>query len=238
MIRQNAALGQLAVEVGHELNNVLGAAVGYLQLAKEEQDLPARGEDYLNRIEERLRQATSIARELQEFGSPLFITPDPVDINHLLEEALDLLRVRSPLEGITIDLHLNPNQPPILGDPVRLSQTILNLLINAQEALPEGGVVQVASRYIAGKVQVLVADNGIGIASEDLPYIFEPFFTTKAEKGRGLGLAICQRVIEEHGGRIEVESKPGKGTRFVVSLPVSKVTTSSPHRIRNVPIND
>jgi len=141
-----------------------------------------------------------------------------LDINGLLEHSLRFL----PRGNVEVVRQFDESLPPLEGDPHLLHQAFLNVLVNARQAMPQGGRLTLRTRLErpGGRaVQVLISDTGVGIAPEHLGRIFQPFFTTKSQ-GTGLGLAIAARVIEGHGGRIEVDSAPGRGTTFTIALPV------------------
>jgi signal transduction histidine kinase len=128
-----------------------------------------------------------------------------------------------PTEKIVIDMQLYPELPPVIGNANYLQQVFLNLAINARDAMPNGGTLSVSSKHDHQNVIIRMADTGVGIGTEHLERIFQPFFTTKGEgKGTGLGLAISRKIISQHQGRINVESEPGKGTAFTISLPVRR----------------
>lgn len=215
------ALGQLACGIAHEVNNQLGAALGYLQLAREENLFPEEAVEYVARIEERMRQAAKIVNEVREFGAPRLPTFQPLQIKEIIQVTMDLMRVRGTPANITISHELSDGLPPVLGDANRLTQVFLNLLLNAQEAMLGGGEIRIQSRRAWDQVQITVADTGEGIAAENLPHIFEPFFTTKPGRGMGMGLAVSYRIVKEHGGNIEVQSQKGQGTTFTITLPVA-----------------
>jgi len=142
-----------------------------------------------------------------------------VEINGVLEQSLKFL----PRGDIEVVRRLDSSLPPVSADPNLLHQALLNILVNARQAMPHGGRLTIETRTLPGNgrpVQIRIADTGVGIPEDQLGRIFQPFFTTKAQ-GTGLGLAITARVVEEHGGRITVESVVGKGTTFTIALPTA-----------------
>jgi signal transduction histidine kinase len=155
----------------------------------------------------------------------------PTDVNALLESVVALVRKRLQQEGIEMDLELTPDLPLIVATGDHLKQVFLNIIINALEAMPQGGRLEMVTRYVSGRgdrkkasadaafVEIEFADTGVGIPAEHINNIFDPFFTTKS-KGMGLGLSVSYGIVERHGGQIQVESKVGEGTTFVVRLPV------------------
>ena len=145
-----------------------------------------------------------------------------LDLNQVVEETLLLIEKQVSKEGITVRRSLAPNLPPMEGDSNALQQVILNLLTNARDAMGNGGEIRIETGTVAdrpGWLRLIVSDNGPGIPLEQLPKIFDPFYTTKAE-GTGLGLSITYGIVREHQGTIDVQSKPGEGTTFVLAFPV------------------
>jgi signal transduction histidine kinase len=146
-----------------------------------------------------------------------------VDLNQVIDRCVRLLQHQAELNNVQLQAELGETMPQVQCDPAQIEQLLLALMMNAVDALPHGGNLWVRTRMVAeiGSVQLEVQDDGVGIPENVLPNLFEPFFTTK-EKGHGvgLGLAISKGIVERHRGRIDVESKPGQGTKFTVTLPV------------------
>jgi two-component system NtrC family sensor kinase len=140
-----------------------------------------------------------------------------VDVRAVVEEALSLIAHPLALKGVTVETHLD-GMPAVEGDFGQLRQAFVNVALNAADAMPGGGRLDVALRAVDGAVEVAFQDTGIGIPAADLPHIFEPFFSTKA-KGTGLGLAVVYGIVQRHAGTIQVESQVGSGTRIRVRLP-------------------
>lgn len=212
-----AALGQLAGNVGHELRNPLGAinnAVYLLRLL-----LPApdpQVQETLEIIESEVARSEKIISSLLSFARRELPAFERVELNRLVLEALSHLQVP---ENIQISRQLDTALPPILADPIQLVQAFGNILLNAIQAMPEGGRLTLKSEAIEDRqVAVSIQDTGVGIPPANLERIFEPLFTTKA-KGIGLGLAICRALVEEHGGTVEVRSEVGQGSTFTIRLP-------------------
>ena len=229
-----AAVGELAAGIAHEINNPIAYARANLaqlrerweELAKRlEQagDRSARGllDDGAEMIEESLEgvdRAAAIVRDVKGFSHAGHSQREMVDVNRLLESVLRVaapqLRYRANVETTFREVRLVP------GAPQELKQVFLNLLLNANQAIGEGGSIRIASVEVGGDVCVLVEDDGCGMGAELLARIFDPFFTTKAVgEGTGLGLAISYEIVRSHGGEIGVESEPGRGTIFRVRLP-------------------
>ena len=211
--------------VAHEVGTPLTSVSGHLQLLAEEVQEP-HVRERLSVIEMHIGRA--IATTQGFLDSARFPAPNrhPIQMNALIQEVLALA---SPgigrQRGIQAATELSPELPEVLADGNQLRQVLLNLVTNALDAMPEGGRLSLHTRPIFGadgmvSVQVQIADTGLGIPPEDLRRIFDPFFTTKGPgQGTGLGLAICQRIVKAHRGSIEVQSKKGQGTTFLVTLP-------------------
>jgi PAS domain S-box-containing protein len=217
-----AALGLLAAGVAHEINTPLTGIVSYAQLLLERgqgQD-QGRGREMLEKIDGQARRASRIANSLLDLARPERTTFGPVDVNEAIQEILHLFRPQIRGAGIELQAILECGLPPILGHRGKLQQVVLNLLLNARDAVGGGGSVRVETRHGSEGIVLEVSDDGAGISDDDLPRIFDPFFTTKSRgKGTGLGLSICYGIVQEHRGRIHVQSSPGERTRFSVELP-------------------
>jgi two-component system sensor kinase FixL len=221
LLRQEklAVLGQLAGGVGHELRNPLGAisnAVYFLNMVLEESDPEVK--ETLEILEKEVKTSEQIITGLLDFGRARPPTWRKADVNEIIQEALS--RVTVP-ESVEVVSQLDETLPIILADPGQLGQVFGNIIVNAIQAMPEGGRLIIRSEVPDPEwVAVSFADTGVGISEESLDKIFEPLFTTKA-KGIGLGLALVKILVEGHSGTIEVESQVGKGSTFTVRLPLS-----------------
>jgi PAS domain S-box-containing protein len=213
-----AAVGQLAASIAHEINNPLYAARNCLALL--EQDAPAsvRDSPFLGVARDQLSRIARIIERMREFYRPDRGTMAPCGIHHLLEETLALARLNIRHQSIRVIFTPAHTLPEVVGNGDQLRQVFLNLILNAIEAMPDGGTLTV--RTIAGPTVVLieVQDTGIGIPADIRPQLFEPFFTNKPN-GTGLGLSISAHIVTQHGGQIEVESSEGQGSTFRVVLP-------------------
>jgi signal transduction histidine kinase/CheY-like chemotaxis protein len=234
-----ASIGMLAAGVAHEVNNPLSYVIGSLELAvRGLSEADASPADKLATIDERLRDAMqgaervrSVVRDLKVFSRMQDARPSAVDVRTALQAALHMahneIRHRA---RIVRDLLL---VPPVWGEESRIGQLMLNLVVNAAQAMPEGDVekheLRVSTRTsAAGWAQIEIGDTGAGIPPDALPKIFDAFFTTKPEGiGTGLGLSICKTIVTDLGGRIEVESTPGRGTTFRVLLPPASRTVEA-----------
>ncbi|MGH7527602.1 MAG: sensor histidine kinase, partial [Gemmatimonadales bacterium] len=229
-----AAVGQLAAGVMHEINNPLAtisACVAAIQGRLEEAGRPAAGggggttvEEYLEIIDKEVDRCTRIVDGLLDFSRPKGKSKGPVALNKLVEDTLFLLKHHQRFKRLTVVRDLNPDAPATLGNAEQLIQVLMALMLNALDAMEQGGQLIVhtgRSRLHADEVVIEVQDTGIGIPREDQTKIFEPFYTTKPPgRGTGLGLSICYGIVEEHRGRIEVDSAPGRGSVFRVYLPI------------------
>ena len=216
-----AAMGKLAGEIAHEINNPLGGIMLYGNLLKE--DLPAES-PLLAHVDKIIKLATRcriIAKALLNFGRPEDGLEEWVDLNRVLLDMFALIEDHRLFRGIEVSWELEDGLPLVQGNRSQLEQVVLNLIINAGEAMEGRGRLSLRTYTFRNELVVLeVEDTGPGIPKELQERIFEPFFTTKSGgKGTGLGLSICHGIVKRHGGSIEVESNPSKGTIFRVKLP-------------------
>lgn len=221
-----AALGQLTAGLAHELRNPLGtmkaSAEILLQRIPPEEEIQREMAGY---IASEVDRTNSLITRFLDFARPVQLRTAQVDMNALLDHAVEHLSRQTP--GAPPPLHKNydPALPLIGGDAELLERVFINLLQNALQASPEGATVTIKTRHAAGVVEVAVLDRGTGIRAEDREQIFNPFFTTKPG-GVGLGLAICAKIVDEHGGAIRVESELGRGSTFLVTLPAGKAAAA------------
>lgn len=216
-----AALGEMASNIAHELNNPLTSIIGFSELSQEESDIETIKKD-LKIIEQESLRAKEIVNQLLEFARKRSINIGNVNVNILLGEVLKLASLQLKHSNINVIEDFG-QIPTIQADHNQLKQVFLNLINNAIHAMADGGTLTIRTGiFDKDNIYIDVEDTGCGIPPEILPRIFEPFFTTKKEKGTGLGLSISYRIIESHGGRIEVKSEVNKGTKFSVILPVSQ----------------
>jgi two-component system sensor histidine kinase AtoS len=215
-----AALGQLAAGIAHEIRNPL-TSINILihSLTENFPTKDSRWED-LKVIEEEILRINEIVDQFLRFAKPAPPLLDKTDLIPIFEETLQLLRPQIEKGKIAVQKEFEP-LPLITVDREQIKQVILNLLMNAIQAMPGGGQLSMSGRFSRDGywVELTVQDSGVGIPPEDLDKLFDPFFSTK-EGGIGLGLSIAHRIIDQHHGKIEVESNPGKGTLFTISLPV------------------
>jgi signal transduction histidine kinase len=227
-----ADIGQLAAGVAHEINTPLASiALRAESLLKSASDPRLLAVDsfknfprYLKTIDEEIFRCKRIIGSLLDFSRVRKPEVKESDLNALAERAADLVGHQMKLKQVTISLKLDPTLPRVPADEGQLRQALLALLMNALDATPSGGRVEIETRREGSEsVSLTVADTGMGIPRENLDKIFSPFFTTKpVGQGTGLGLAICHGIVASHGGEIQVESEVDKGTRLSLVLPVSR----------------
>jgi PAS domain S-box-containing protein len=211
-----AAIGQLGASVGHELRNPLGIiknSAYYLGMKLGHADEKVK--KHLKIVEREIVRSNKIINDLLSFARDKKPTLQKTQINTIIQDAL--LRTTGP-ENVAVVTELGEDLPPLMADPDQIEQVFINLILNAVQAMPDGGRLEIATRTEDGFVVTEFKDNGCGISQENLGKIFEPLFTTKTQ-GIGLGLAVSKQIIEAHAGSIEVASEMGKGTTFRVRLP-------------------
>jgi signal transduction histidine kinase len=229
MAEKLAAVGTMTAGLSHEIRNPLNAASLQLSvLERRLQRLPRDAQppllEPLTLVKDEIRRLDHILEDFLQFARPREFLAHPVDLSSVVHRVLDLLGGEAERRGIRLERDLDGSLPPVAGDEERLRQVLVNLGLNALEAVREGGLVRVSSR--AGEagtrgeptVEVVVDDDGHGVPAETRDRIFEPFFTTKA-RGSGLGLSIVHAIVTQHGGTMRVEDSPRGGARFVLTLP-------------------
>jgi PAS domain S-box-containing protein len=220
-----AALGTMAAGIAHEMNNPLGiitTRIEVMLLDAEQQQLPAQVLEDLQVLHRASQRVARIAASLRSFARHTPGERVPLDLNAVVEESVLLLQKPLAADNVQIVVSLDRTLPPILGDASTLHQVLMNLLTNAREAMPGGGQVRLETGpgERPGFIQLVVTDTGTGIPAEEISKVFDPFFTTK-RTGTGLGLSVTYGIIQEHGGTVHVQSRPGSGTTFVISLPAT-----------------
>jgi signal transduction histidine kinase/ActR/RegA family two-component response regulator len=223
------AIGELASGVAHDFNNALMAILGYTELAEETLDDPESLAHYLSVIKKASEDASSTVRRLQRFARQRVPAHgEPTDINEVVRDVIDLTRPKwkdaAQKEGRAYKIVQNLGEvPPILTEPSGLREVLINIVQNALYAMPNGGTLTLATRRLNEKqVEIEVGDTGVGMTPEVAARIFDPFFTTRGVEGTGMGLAVSWSIIQRHGGTIDVQSEPGKGTRFFLRLPIEE----------------
>lgn len=213
-----AAIGELAAGIAHEIKNPLQVLMLHLELVQAGRPLP----NWIEMFSKQLKRLSDITLRLMNFSRNVSeeVPVEPININKALEDIVMMVQHEFEGNGITLDVDLGQDLPPVGGNANYLQQVFLNLLINARDAMPKGGTIAVATALTGFHVSIRIADTGTGIPKEILEKIFKPFFSTKGEKGTGLGLAICSKIIAQHKGELRVESEVGRGTVFTIYLPV------------------
>ncbi len=224
-----ATVGQLSAGVAHELNEPLGAILGFAQLAKESLGPGTPESQDVDRIINASLHAREIIRKLMIFTRQMPTRKAPCDLNRTVRDGLYLLESRCAKEGITLQRRLEEGLPGISADPSQLQQVLVNLVVNAIQAMPDGGTLTIRTRSSPDKVILAVEDTGIGMSRETQEQLFIPFFTSKdVGQGTGLGLPVVHGIVTAHGGAIEVRSEPGKGSSFEISFPREGAGSSTP----------
>jgi two-component system NtrC family sensor kinase len=221
-----AAVGELAASVAHEINNPLYAARNSLYLVAQDLQPDAPQHPFLEIAQQELGRIARIITRMRDFYRPARAELAPADVNTILLETIALVQSHLRHGQVAATTDLAENLPPLLAHADQLRQVFLNLLLNACDAMPDGGIVRVTTglQVPAGeglpRIVIQVSDSGVGIPPEHLPHLFEPFYTTKPQ-GTGLGLAISLHIVTQHGGTIIPESVAGAGTTFTVTLPLT-----------------
>jgi signal transduction histidine kinase len=226
-----ATIGQLAAGVAHELNEPLGNILGFAQLANKAPHLPEQVKKDLKSIESASLHAREIIRKLMTFSRQLPPQKAPVNLNELVEDGLYFFEARCQKAGIELVLDLARDLPDITIDSGQMNQVLVNLLVNAIQAMPKGGKLIVRTRLEGDRFCLNVEDTGEGMGEELKGQIFLPFFTTKdIHEGTGLGLAVVHGIVTSHGGEIQVDTEKGKGAKFQIRLPLESPDTMRQRR--------
>jgi two-component system NtrC family sensor kinase len=217
------SLGLLAAGVAHEVNTPLAVISNYIQMLAKQIPPDDPRQKTIERIVKQTFRASEIVNNLLNFSRTGGAELKEVDLNSILEETLTLVQHPFKTGQVTVLRSLKDQLPPVLGSTTRLQQVFLNLLMNARDAMPGGGMLEVRTTAHNGSVEVELTDNGAGISPEHLHKIFDPFFTTKPTgRGTGLGLSVSYGIIKEHAGKVDVRSTPGKGTSFRLEFPAAR----------------
>jgi two-component system NtrC family sensor kinase len=227
-----SSLGRLAASIAHEINNPLAGILTYAKLlirtleeAPPDDTKRAKIIGQLKLVERETQRCTAIVRNLLDFARERPLKLSQVDVNAAISEALFLINNQSRMQNIQVETSLG-QVPPIEADFGQIRQALVNILINACDAMLQGGTLRIGSSAEGGRVDVVVQDTGVGIPPEHMKKVMDPFFTTK-EKGTGLGLSVVYGIVERHGGRLRLESEQGRGTTVTISLPQAPETVSA-----------
>jgi len=220
-----SSIGLLAAGVAHEVNTPLAVISSYAQMLAKQVSGDEKKSALLDKITRQTFRASEIVNNLLNFSRTSGTEFAQIDVNKIIVDTLALLEHQFKTGRVRVQDDLAADLPPIHGNPGKLQQVFLNLLLNAKDAMPDGGTLKVSTKNGPG-VHVTVADSGSGIAPEHIARIYDPFFTTKTSngsgerRGTGLGLSVTYGIIQEHAGKIRVESQPGAGTQFHLDFPV------------------
>ena len=233
-VEKMASIGKLAAVVAHEINNPLAGILTYAKLLKKQfsRENNRKYDDAissLDLIETESRRCGEIIKNLLTFSRPTSMNHEPADLNAVIDRCVRLVQHQFELQNIQLHLNLAQDLPRVRCDPAQIEQVVLALVMNAIAAMPKGGNLSLCSRRIdeSSQVQLEVKDDGTGIPPELMSQMFEPFFTTKERgHGLGLGLAISRMIVERHQGRIDVQSEPGRGATFIITLPLDSTVTA------------
>ncbi len=231
------SIGRLAGGIAHDFNNLLTVIQGFAELAQSKLPTEHPAQTDLARIMQAVEKSASLTRQLLAFAGKAIVQPTPTDVHRVVHEMLPLFQ-RTLGEKVRLETDLQAERHTVKIDPSQLEQVLMNLVVNARDAMPNGGIITIMSRVqspptdcapkIAQSEPMLclcVQDTGVGISEEDLTHIFEPFFSTKGSRGYGLGLATVYGIINRFGGCIHVESQLGQGTTFHIYLPLCDEAT-------------
>jgi signal transduction histidine kinase len=216
-----AVLGLLSGTVGHELRNPLGVisnAVYYLKTILPNADETTK--EYLNIISSEVNNSEKIVSDLLNFSRTRSPEREERAVSGLIDNVLSR---HAPPKGVTVTTDITEDIPPAYVDPRQMGQVLDNIITNAYQAMPDGGELKIEAKKVKNKVHISFGDTGSGISKSDMGKLFDPLFTTKA-RGIGLGLAVSKNLLEINGGKIEVESEEGKGSRFAIILPTREVS--------------
>jgi len=216
-----AAIGELAASIVHEIKNPLQILMMHLEMAERGRAVP----NWVELLGKQVKRLSEISKRLMNFSRNVSeeCTMVPVNVNKAIEDVLAIVQHDFKSANVKIDLGLCADLPLIVGNANYLQQLFLNLVINARDAMPNGGVLEITSKVNDGQIVARVADTGEGIEQQNLWKIFDAFFTTKElGNGTGLGLSVCSKIVGQHGGQITVDSEVGKGSTFTVTFPIRR----------------
>ncbi len=215
-----AAMGHLAAALAHEINNPLQAITGSIELVSDYPLDEEKRADTLRHARQELGRLTTVTNEMLDFSRPPVVERRQVDLGDAVRYALSLAGKQLEHSGIKVNLSLPDDLPPVLASHDQLVQVLLNLLINAIEAMPNGGRLDIETRLAGDRAEVVLIDNGPGLSADNLDKAFQPFHTTK-QGGTGLGLSVSHSIIQQHGGTISAGNAPDGGAIFTIALPLA-----------------
>jgi signal transduction histidine kinase len=224
-VERSEVASQLAARMAHEIKNPLNS-IGLIIDYQRDRFSPSEAADekkfreLSDNIKTELARLNGIVESFLRFAKPTIASKRPVEIPALIDDTLSFISPETSRQSVSVRSHIPADLPQIAGDYSQLRQALLNLFINAVQAMPNGGDLDVTVNSARRAIEIVVRDTGCGVAPENLPRLFDPYFTTKV-RGFGLGLSIVERIVTEHGGTISVSSQQGKGTAFTIQLPAS-----------------
>ncbi len=219
-----ATIGQLAAGIAHEINEPLGTILGFAQLVQSSYDLSPNLAEDIQKIINASLHGREVVRKLMLFSRQMPPKMTNVNLNKIIEDGFYFLENRCLKQGIEIIRELDPAIPEIVADPGQMHQVLVNLTVNAMQAMPNGGQITIKTKHLINNIELSICDTGIGMSKELINKIFIPFFTTKdINQGTGLGLSVVHGIINTHNGQIKVESEPKKGSTFRILLGVGNV---------------
>jgi PAS domain S-box-containing protein len=227
------SLGEVTASMAHEFNNPLGIIIGFVDDLLSSADPSSPDYGSLQIISEESRRCKKIVEDLMEYARPRSAEPSTTGVASLIEKTLKLVEARLYKQKVEAVVSVDSQLPEICADAQQLTQVLLNLYLNALDAMPDGGRLQVSARVFDATNSALiisVSDSGVGIDELEVGKIFQPFYTAKKKRGLGLGLPICERIVKNHGGEIKVRSQAGQGTTFEIHLPAER----SPGETKNL----
>ena len=216
-----AEIGQLAASLAHEIKNPLAGISGAIQIIRDAMAPEDPHQPVVNEILGQINRLDATVKDLLQYARPAPPRASKVALNQVITRVLMVLRAEPSLQHVQVEHDLAPTDTVIYADDAQIEQLLINLLINAAHASPPEGVIRLGVSRNANHVRLIVRDHGEGMTEEVREKAFEAFFTTKA-KGTGLGLSICKRIVEAHGGRIDLSSEAGQGTEVLITLPYDK----------------
>ena len=217
-----AAMGELVAGITHEIKNPLTGIVGFTDMLHGYLGDNEAGMQVLEGLRTSVNHLQNVVQNFLSFAKRTQTAWLAVDINQAVADALALTGYNLRRRGIQIDTRLTAELPRVKGDKNQLMQVLTNIILNAEQAMSDKGLLKISTQEKRGKIKIEIADNGVGIAPENMENLFRAFFTTKGGQGTGLGLSVSRNIVQAHGGAIRVKSALGKGTTFIISLPVSK----------------
>ena len=218
-----ATIGQLSAGVAHELNEPIGSILGFAQLIKKYPELSEKAIQDIEKITKASLHAREVVKKLMLFARQMPPQKTRINLNQVIEEGLYFLESRCVKEGIKVVRSLFPNLPEVIADQAQMTQVLVNIVVNAIQAMPDGGKLTIRTNASDRFISLLVEDTGVGMSEKVVRQIFLPFFTTKdIGQGTGLGLPVVHGIVTSHSGSINVDSKVGRGAKFEIQLPIAE----------------